>query len=123
MSKKIDRVSVEIGIDFDEEEIVNTINNFIEFIKKESISRKKISDGWHTFEEREEKDKYYLVLDEIGKGHCRYINYDKVDKDIFISNKTNDERYQTQFEDYEMENLRKKFPKLVGIATKVKAEE
>lgn len=48
---KIDEIKIPISIGLNEKEIIETVNNFILFLKKEDISRKEISDGYHTFEE------------------------------------------------------------------------
>lgn len=44
-------INIPINIKINEERSINTINNFLDFLRKEGISRKQISDGYHTFGE------------------------------------------------------------------------
>ena len=44
-------MTVEVGLKIDEESTVKTVNNFLDFMRKEGLSRKQISDGYHTFDE------------------------------------------------------------------------
>lgn len=45
------KINIPISISIDEDKTISTINNFLDFLRKENISRKDISDGYHTFDE------------------------------------------------------------------------
>lgn len=45
------KINIPISISVDEDKTISTINNFLDFLRKENISRKDISDGYHTFDE------------------------------------------------------------------------
>lgn len=47
----ISAIKIPIQFEIDEIQIVTTINNYLDFLRKEGISRKKISDGYHSFED------------------------------------------------------------------------
>lgn len=44
-------IKIPIHFEIDEIKIITTINNYLDFLRKEGISRKKISDGYHSFED------------------------------------------------------------------------
>lgn len=44
-------INIPISFSVDREKTISTINNYLDFLKKEEISRKEISDGYHTFGE------------------------------------------------------------------------
>lgn len=44
-------IKIPIQFEIDEIKIISTINNYLDFLRKEGISRKKISDGYHSFED------------------------------------------------------------------------
>ena len=48
---KVNEITIPIGIEINEEKTIQLINDFIEFLRKSDVSRKNISDGYHTFEE------------------------------------------------------------------------
>ena len=45
------KINIPLSISVDEDKTISTINNFLDFLRKENISRKDISDGYHTFDE------------------------------------------------------------------------
>lgn len=45
------KINIPVSIKIDEASTINTINNYLDFLRKENISRKYISDGYHTFNE------------------------------------------------------------------------
>ena len=47
----MESIKVQMELAFNEEKMVNTVNNFLDFMRKEGVSRKQISDGYHTFDE------------------------------------------------------------------------
>lgn len=44
-------IKIPIQFEIDEIKIITTINNYLDFLRKEGISREKISDGYHSFED------------------------------------------------------------------------
>lgn len=49
--KAMKEIKIPISVKIDEETTIATINNYLDFLRKEGISRKKVSDGYHTFDE------------------------------------------------------------------------
>ena len=44
-------INIPINIKIDKNQTITTINNYLDFLRKEGISRKEVSDGYHTFGE------------------------------------------------------------------------
>lgn len=44
-------INIPIFVKIDERQTITTINNYLDFLRKEGISRKEVSDGYHTFGE------------------------------------------------------------------------